>query len=543
MYTRNYVGNKIVTFVALFHKLNLYNLISLRNFLLFTSILALSSSVLSQESFCGFVSNDLFRKRLDENINRLKTLDPALRNVQKFVPMTFILVADDNGNGRVQEERVLEQLANINQFYVPQEFTFYLDEIRYVDKTLIYNTPSSLPAEIQMGIHRDNNAVSVFVTNLADSGSGSPGITQGYYDPGRDWLVMRKGNINLTSTTLAHEAGHFFSVDHPHYGWECVAYNEEDYGNPVNLGSTLPLTDCFQPTAIIELVDGSNCNNSADRICDTPADYNFQFSPDFRISDCQTNTRVLDRNGDPVEPMVNNIMGYYVNCDSYEFTNGQKNLMNSDYFSLERAYIRTGVTPNIEEVTGPVNYIYPENDGQSSEFDNVTLDWEDVPGANKYLVAIARNSTFSIENERFIVDASELNLTTLKENKRYFWKVWPFNETSTNAGWGELQSFTASTSTAVPNIKGVGHVSIFPNPASNSDQLVIRVETTKQVEATIRLLDVHGREVKSFGDFVFLNGNTQTNHLPLESLTNGLYLLQMISLEGGVLSRKIQISD
>jgi hypothetical protein len=496
----------------------------------------------AQNSFCGFRSDENFRQRLDENIKRLKTLDPALRNVQKYIPMTFILVADDNGNGRLQEERVLEQLANINQFFGPQEITFYIDEIRYLDKTVVYNTPGDIQGEIQMGINKDNNAVNVFVTNLADSGSGQPGLTLGYYSPGRDWLVMRKGQINATSTTLGHETGHFFNLDHPHYGWECVAYNEDDYGNPVNINATLPLDGCFQPTLLIELADGSNCGNAADRICDTPADYNFQFSPDHRITDCSGSTGVMDKNGDEVMPMYNNIMGYYTDCSSYEFTNGQKNIMNSDFFSIQRAYIRTGVIPSLEVVSGPVNYIYPENDGQTSAFDNVTLDWDDVPGANKYIVNIARNSAFTIESERFIVDASELNLTTLSEDKRYYWRVWPFNETSTDAGWGEVQFFTASTAIAVPTIKGVEQIDLYPNPATSSDQLIISVQTIEQVKVNIRLLDIHGRNVKSFGDFIFENNTRQNQPLPLDQLTSGLYVLQMISNDGGILSRKIQIS-
>src|SRR5690606_35806138 len=135
----------------------------------------------------------------------------------------------------------------------------------------------------------------------------------------------------------------------------------------------------------------------------------------------------MDKNGELIEPMENNFMGYYRECAEYAFTPTQKNLINTDFFSIRRAYIRTGVIPNTTPVTAPVTYVSPINGQESPGSTNVRLDWEDTPGANKYLVIIDRFASFTFNPEKFIVDASELIIDELTPNVTYYWKVWPYN--------------------------------------------------------------------------------------------------------------------
>src|SRR5690606_10834658 len=131
---------------------------------------------------------------------------------------------------------------------------------------------------------------------------------------------------------------------------------------------------------------------AGDRVCDTPEDYNLGL---FYQNDCDPNTSIMDKNSELIDPMENNVMGYYRDCDSYAFTPTQKNLINTDFFSFRRSYIRTGVIPNTEPVTDPVVYISPINGEETPGFTNVLLDWEDTPHANKYLVIIDRFSSFT----------------------------------------------------------------------------------------------------------------------------------------------------
>ena len=50
-------------------------------------------------------------------------------------------------------------------------------------------------------------------------------------------------------------------------------------------------------------------------------------------------------------------MSYYSTCAEYAFTQTQKNLINTDFLSGNRAYIRTGVIPSQLPVEAPVQYM------------------------------------------------------------------------------------------------------------------------------------------------------------------------------------------
>src|SRR5687767_12803721 len=103
------------------------------------------------------------------------------RGVFKYIPITFHLVANSEGNGRVLEEDVFRQLCNLNAQYADQEVIFYIDRLNYFDNTTVYETPASSAATTQMRIRQDNNSINVFITNKADSGNGGPGETLAYF--------------------------------------------------------------------------------------------------------------------------------------------------------------------------------------------------------------------------------------------------------------------------------------------------------------------------------------------------------------------------
>ena len=106
-----------------------------------------------------------------------------------------------------------------------------------------------------------------------------------------------------------------------------------------HLGHTFGLSDTYDAFSI-ELVDGSNCETTADRLCDTPADPYLQtfISPEDRllldqklISDtyfnaaCEFLNEIRDPNGEYYQPDMGNIMSAYpCKCG---FTNSQYELM------------------------------------------------------------------------------------------------------------------------------------------------------------------------------------------------------------------------
>lgn len=481
--------------------------------------------------FCGTPQDGLLQ-RVDLH---KKELLPLQRGIVKYVPVTFHLVAAANGSGRVTEENVLRQLASVNAAYADQEMIFYIDRFNYFDNDAVYQTPASNAARVQMRIREDNNSLNLFITNTADSGM-SPGFVLAYYDPQDDWVVSRRNEINGASSTVAHEFGHFFSLPHPHSGWDCVPYTTDDYTNPVNVTMTLPC-EGGGGSSLIELHNRTNCNTAGDRICDTPEDYNLGL---FHVNGCIENNSIRDINNEIISPMVNNFMGYYRDCPTYAFTEMQKTLMNTDFFSFPRQYIRTGKVPNLEPITHEVAYVYPINGESTNGNTNVVLDWEDTPGADSYLIIYDRFPSFTNNPQKTIVTESELTIPELTDNATYYWKVWPFNESQTYAEYSETQNFKVGMNTAVNDIRQVTDYLVYPNPAKNGEQVLLSLATTESFNATVFLTNASGATVKVQQLDIPVGQSIQT--INVDNLPAGLYIIQLKS-ENGTLIERLTIQE
>jgi len=501
----------------------------LRFFLAFTGLFI---ATIAPAQFCSTPQEPLL-ERTDAN---KKAMIPVQRGVQKYIPVTFHLVASTAGTGRVSEEAVLQQVASLNASYADQEAVFYIDRFNYFDNDAVFNTPATTAARTQMRLRKDNNSVNIFVTNTADSGM-SPGFTLAYYDPNEDWIVSRKNEINGASSTLAHEVGHFFSLAHPFSGWDCVPYTLTDYTNPVNVDFTKPC-ESGGGSALIELHDRSNCNTAGDRICDTPEDYNLGL---FYQNDCDPNTSIMDKNGQVITPMTNNFMSYYRECSSYAFTATQKNLINTDFFTFQRSYIRTGNVPNTTPVVDQVQYLSPINGEESNGTSNILLDWENTPGANKYLVIYDRFASFTFNPVKTIVTSSELLITDqLTENVTYYWKVWPYNESQTGAGYSPAQNFRAVTGVGVNEIREITGYSLSPNPVADHITAVMTLSSSKPLTGVMQITDASGQSITR-ENIVIPSGISQ-HPVQTTDLSVGIYFV-IIHTDKGRLVERLLILD
>lgn len=500
---------------------------------LFIGFLGLMLTQLVHAQICGTPQAPLL-ERTDANKASLQIIQ---RGAIKYIPITFHLVANTAGNGRIIEENVLRQVATLNEQFADQEAIFYIDRFNYFDNDAVFETPSSSGATIQMRLRKDNNSINVFITNKADSGNGGPGVTLAYYDPQEDWIVARKANVG-NSSTLAHEIGHFFSLAHPHAGWDCFPFTLEDYTNPVNVDFTIPCDDSGAGSVRIELQDGSNCNIAGDRICDTPPDYNLGL---LFQNDCDPNTMIRDKNGDLIMPMVNNFMGYYNDCDSYAFTQTQKNLINTDFFSLQRLYIRTGVIPNTTPVTGPVTLLTPINDQETAGPTNILLDWENLDGAEQYLVIIDRLPSFTLGPQRFIVDESHLLIDQLIPGIKYYWKVWPYNESQTGAGYGPAESFFVGLGVGVNEISDINAYAVLPNPSYGGESNYLHLSSTQTFEAQLSITDASGH-VLSIQKVEIPTGESQ-HDLETYDLVPGVYFVRIQSPKGVLVERLLKTNN
>ena len=139
-------------------------------------------------------------------------------------------------------------------------------------------------------------------------------------------------NNFVIAQVLPHELGHYFNLYHT-FG--------KTNGGAGGVGGILTN----------ELVNGVNCANEGDDVCDTPADpyMNSSWSVCSIQSSCTWNCTNTDANGQRYSPSMNNFMSYYQYCRN-RFTPGQfyrmsggLNLRNSLSIDLSQRYYLDGL--------------------------------------------------------------------------------------------------------------------------------------------------------------------------------------------------------
>lgn len=469
-----------------------------------------------QSGICGTRDSDgSIMRRLDANKEYLSRISLRADTPWIFIPIQFHVVTDGNGAGGVDENQLLTEMDHVNYNYKPHKIKFYLaGDFNYVKYEVLYNNPGDQYAEAKMKSVKNQKALNIFVVNNMDSGS-SAGTVLGYYTNSIDVLVIRKTQFGVNSQTVSHEIGHFLSLQHPFYGWEETPYDATVHGNPVKIKQ---ITTSSGTKYDIELMDKSNCASAADKICDTPPDYNFGL---FDDGDCKLNGPILDYNHDTIVMMENNYMSYFFGCGVYKFTPTQVSLMRADYNSSKRSSIRTGVIPDtLSQVKSSFAVVYPAENQTTDYYDLVLLDWSDVTNAKFYLVAIYPLSSPS-SVKRYIVNESKLTLTDLSQNKRYGWTVYPYSNGSFNTG--KIMASTFKTGLWLVGTdemaNSTGKFVVYPNPSNGNEIYVHCAEDFDN--ADIKVTDMFGKVliVKK------LNLSKGENQIQLNISVRGMYSL------------------
>jgi len=156
------------------------------------------------------------------------------------IPVMFHTVANSVGEGRVKRKDILKSLCRMNNDYAEHGVVYYLKDggFNELDNSNIFSNVSMNGDLVQT--FKDGAAVDIFITENADTGS-SLGTTLGFYSPGGDYIIIRKKEMADSSGTMSHEVGHYFSLRHPHSGWD-QPYDIGTYGNSVPF-NTVPGTD------------------------------------------------------------------------------------------------------------------------------------------------------------------------------------------------------------------------------------------------------------------------------------------------------------
>lgn len=487
-----------------------------------------SLSVFGQAFQCGYEFTEEARSIL---INNKKTFYQSdLRSQElKYIPIKFHLVADGSGNNRIELQEILNQLCELNNVFEPLGYKFYMKdgEVNYINSNPIFDNPSSSAATVSMSVQRNNNganAMNVFVNKEVDGDPDSP--TLAYYNNAQDWIVMKNSNAisdRYDHFVLAHEIGHYFSLPHTFNGWDGSPWSGDD-------------VTTLSPNGILnELVDGSNCETAGDMICDTPADYNLGFGWDG----CREyDGGCKDPKGELLDPDEQNFMGYFIGCDEYNFSPMQLDIINNDYNTSRRAYLRVSYIPNDAAIEDVPSNISPVDDATTQFYNGVELEWKAVPNATHYLVSLSRG----LIKEQFVVkNDNKLFLTHLEADKTYRWTVQPFSEISTCTEVSQTTAFTTGTMTTSINDlnKEKSNLSIFPNPMNGN---LLNLDLTDEYigPITINIFNIAGRSV-------YVNNQIKRKKETVISiddlnLSSGFYILK-IELGKNSFSRKLIVND
>jgi hypothetical protein len=464
-----------------------------------------------------------------------------------YIPVWFHMVAKTDGTGRTNEANVAELLCEWNKIYAANglEMQFYIKGFSKIDLDALYNAPQSFAGTNRMLTTKKTDAMNIYLVNNAGDGSNPNEVVLAYYSNGgtynNDWIACTNGQVNASGAyTIAHEAGHFFTLAHTFYGWETTTPPTGCAPASVNYGGNVVAVEKAARSGATK-----NCDYAADGFCDTPPDYFFGFG----FNGCTWNGTAKDPDCMPVDPDETNIMSYFLSC-LRNFSTEQKNAITTNYNThVKRAYLRSGnITPPLTPAL--TTLVAPATGSTTTYFNNINLDWSDVPNALGYQVEVSRFSSFAA-SKSFYLTTSELNLNATNAGTSLptapssppnlpttiYWRVKtivPYNNCNNLASG----SFQLGLLNAVNDIAGVSNFTVSPNPLSKSQALSLQMSSEKAFDAKVKLMNITGQVVKSESRAFAAGYSEQT--ISVSDLSNGTYILSVESANG-VLNKRIVI--
>jgi len=464
-----------------------------------------------------------FMQRLKKNkANWSQTI--AKGKTARFVPVVFHLVGDNDGNQRLSEESAYKAICVLNERFaiLGLDICLYIKKFEEINNSIIHQTPAGSP----LPSFKDPRAMNIFC--VGDISSGSGGTTLGYYQPGSffDFIVIRNDQVGNEDWTLEHEVGHFFSLAHTHRGWEDEPWTPQDYDEKITAVSIQ--SSQVNGSALIELVDRSNCEGAGDMLCDTQSDYGRGQS----CNCCTLSDVIMDRNCDTLRPMMNNIMSYSARCFDWQFTGDQVLAMHTDFDSPERFYLRnddvTVHTPIIE-VVEPT---YPIGLEVVDVYDNITLTWNPVSNSEFYRVYVG--------DDVYRTTETSLTVTNLAPDKLVQWRVNAFGKFGTGCLEVQAQGFFTGSQeySAVTDLSFVESLSFYPNPVSSAEDIKLAFDSNKSFTTDLSIYNISGKVVYKQRGISFASGNN-IQAIPTVGFDTGIYIIELKTAEGTITEKII----
>ncbi len=446
-----------------------------------------------------------FQQRLDQP-NFQKNLDEQL-----YIPLTIYLLGTDEGKGYLSIPSLLDALCTLNADFEEWNIQFFIKgDIQYIANSDWYDHEDFDGGRPMINNNNVPNTINCFFVSNAADGCDYANLDS-YY------TVMSKGCSQAGDHTWAHEIGHSLSLNHTFFGWEAIGIRDS---SSYNFNDPAPLTISYRQQDIpTELLDGSNCRGAADGFCDTDPDYLYNRWP------CDANIRSRQRQTDPTGASFTSdgtlIMSYSNDNCSSRFSEEQALAMRANLAEQKNGL---GKEPIDLELITPheIAALIPEN-GELTPSENIVLEWTPVENATHYIIQLSRLPTFPFLDVNEVVEGNTITLESLEIDRRYYWRVRPFNYYATCTDFSDRFSFTTSEFTSTERTIEES-IAITPNIAKTGEEVLIQFAEGIHHEVVVALIDLNGRTLDR-RRFDYVN-NVQVNY-PIKAQQAGLYFLSL----------------
>ncbi len=449
-----------------------------------------------------------------------------------YIPMTVHLLGNDNGVGYYRFEDLAASICQLNTDFAQANIQFFLESpLHYIDNSA-YNIHETVIDGAEMMFANDvpNTLNSYFL----DDPAGNCGYNLPYAS-----VALNKGCAGAQSHTWAHEIGHAFTLPHPFLGWEGKTYMEGDTA-PLKVTydytyfkDTLILDTLIIDTTFVELVDGSNCLVAADGFCDTPPDY---LSYRWYCNNQNNNGfNEIDPTGATFKTDGELFMSYALDDCQSKFSDDQIAAMRS-YILNEKPNFLYNQVPLAALSTTKADLISPTQ-GEWTDPNYTKLTWTDFgPTATYHLVvAKAVNMTYIILDT--MVTNPSFVLSGL-ENRKYYWKVQPFNKYSFCTPNSSKGKFQADDSVVAIDDTNPSDWHIQPTMLKSGESIEIIGNQALRSDAMLSIVDVSGRVLL---EYPMIKGQSKYEISLAGKSLSGVYFLMMRVRDGSSFYQKIMV--
>ncbi len=446
--------------------------------------------------------------------NRNGQVATAKSQTITYIPVTFHLVGNGNGENYPSPMTAIMSLCALNEDFLSQNIQFYLNlPLRYFPNQEVYDDGYDWGSISIMGNAKVNNTFNIYIGNAVSR------PVAGYYSPGEDFVFIRRGEANRVSNTLTHEAGHFFTLPHTFYGWEGENYDDLYGGRPAPRQINGNDVEYVTRTGA-----NANCATAADGFCDTEADY---YS--YRVS-CGYNSNVLDPDSMRVRPNERYYMSYYGDACMDSFSDEQQQAMRADINARGWANF---APPNQAFVNSDsLQAILPAM-GQDIAIGNnpiINFQWRAAAGATGYIWTLERfllGQPVGVVDRNIVYNDTTYNLDAalISQRGEYRWTVYPFNRYQTCEA--VPKSFTFQINSLL-DLQTAQIKPAKPNPIAilsyQNQNLRARIYSDNDKSQNLSVYDGNGQLI--FNQNYFLQQGDNFINIQFFDLPQGFYILR-----------------